>query len=177
MNTEELLPHLRMPKRSECDGRTQVLLTDLRLLRAFEKTVAPQISASLKPLMFQRSKSLVRALQFGKHPLCIVEHVFSEPVYRRKDTLLFEAWIAIDLLPMLHSASPGTSFIITFNAGSGIATELAIYRKFPYVVATVGSLLAKSNPTWRTGGWKPRFSAAVRTETILVQGAVSQTGL
>ena len=34
-----------------------------------------------------------------------------------------------------------------------------------------------ANPTWRTGGWKPLFSADVRAQILPLQGAVFQKGL
>ena len=37
--------------------------------------------------------------------------------------------------------------------------------------------IEKPSPTWRTGGWKPLFSADVRAQILPLQGAVFQKGL
>ena len=71
-----------------------------------------------------------------------------------------------------------------FHVGDALAGEIGGQALLPELVFAFDFALGlrrgsvtETNPTWRTGGWKPLFSADVRAQILPLQGAVFQKGL
>ena len=108
--------------------------------------------------------SLLREIDVGKHPVCLIEHEVAEMdpkevlsalidpdvsdvLMSRFQLSLSNNLTAYKLLPDLIDRSPNTKFVITSHVrGSGIPSEVkSLYKRVPEVAKVMGFINANSN--------------------------------